>query len=363
MAVFVPYKNLVEITGLIHDDTWRTSGSLINFLQNPTASGVLIRVQNGNAGACNGGVYGLAGGGTDANWNQSMAPSGGFVNAVRFQKNIGATSTGLSWIRYRLENALVKAYIVGEFQAGIAWDPIGITVNPDSWEDNNVWLDRTVTVLGDDAVGDVEAVILSFTAANTGDDGLIGLRAKGSANEDLFGLTFGEAGLGWEAVKVDSNGQYQIYCTAKEDVFIQGTLIQELGYIRKNSGYTAIEDPQKETLGVVGAWTVDDLAALVPESCRVAVMKWGEDTVAVALGVREVGGVDEGFIVNDSQRLGCQVLRLPLSKEYEYLTSQAAKGLHVVGYEAYEPDEDALTVAIDSGVSLVIEGNSSAGVG
>jgi len=365
MAVFVPYQNYVEITGLTHDGVWRNSADLSGFLQNPSATGVILRIQNEDGSARIGGAFGILGGGVE--WLHSMASFGGCYNLVHFQLD-GAAATGLRQIRYNLAVANVTVYIVGELHAGIAWQPYGITVNPDAWGDNNTWLDRTVTVLGDDAVGDVEAVLLSFTAVDTLADGQIGLRAKGSTylDDEKYGLTFNEAAIGWQAVKVDSNGEYQIYCTAKEDPFTQGTLIKELGYIRKGAGYTAILNPINEDPGEGSfpAGSTVSLADLVPESCRVAVMAWGMTAPVAIAGTRQVGSANGGFVLNEDASLGCEVRRLTLlEKEFEFVNTQAAKKLFVLGYESYEPVENAATVTIDSEVDVVIEGGNSMGVG
>ena len=367
MSVFVPYTELVEITGLTHDAINRVSGDLSAFLKNPSASGMLVRVVNGNAGAASGGVWGINGGADT--WYQALpGTSGAVINAVRFEKDLGAVyTTGLNRMRYKLENASVKAYIVGEFHAGIAWHPVAVTVNPTAWAEHNTWLDRTVTVLGTDSVADVEAVILSFTAGNIAAAGSIGLRAKGSTNADIFGLTKNEGGMGWEAVKVDSNGQYQVYGSMKEDPLTVGTFIKELGYIRKGAGYTAIEDPQKETLATLGAYDMHSISAIAPASARTAVLKWGwlsGTTAGVYAVAREKDASYGVYIIVAEERAGCQVVPLNLDLEFEYFDTLADMGMYIVGYESYEPaDTSAATLTVDSGTSLVIESNSPGGIG
>ena len=365
MAVIVPYETFVEITGLTHDNTHRTSGDLSAFLQNPSATGIIVNVKNTNAAGAVGGVYGVNSGGTS--WADTLAgTAGGLYCAVRFQ-TLGRPANGLKYMKYVLENAGVKAYIVGEFHSGLAWHHVSIQIEPLVYADNNQWLDRTVTVLGTDSVSDVEAVVLTFATQDTTADGFMGLRAKGSSHEELFGLTYAKQGQGWEIVKVDSNGQYQIYCSAKEDPYTQGTLIKEMGYIRKNAGYTAIEDPVQETLADFGAWATPSFAGTVPASARTVVTKWGWQTGSVAASFSVVHETPDGtvgsYVIFGEERSGCEVTHMNLASEVGYISTHAGMGLWVVGYESYEPADDTTTLTIDSEVDLVIESNSPGGIG
>jgi len=371
MAVFVPYKEAVEITGLTHDNTYRNSGDLSGLLQNPSATGILVKIQNHNAGAGKGGAFGVGFGGDD--WYQEVmyGTAGAMTNVVPFQLNgTGASNTGLRQVRYNLENALVKVWILGEFHAGIAWHSFGRTVNPTLWGDSGDWIDRTVYVgdTGDD-VGDVEAVILTFTSTWVT---AIGLRAKGSANADIFNMAVDEQGMGWEIVKVDANGEYQVNILMKEDPFAIACYIKEVGYIRKGAGYTAIEDPQETGDGAVAEYTVTTIVEVgapplpLPESCRAVILKSGylsgTDATGV-LGSRDVGSTNSVYYVYPQQRMGCEMVNLNLEKEFEYIRSVAAFGQYVVGYQSYEPVEDTTTLKIDSGRTVTISGNSSGGVG
>jgi hypothetical protein len=264
--------------------------------------------------------------------------------------------------RVYVETADVKFYIVGELHAGCVFNQVSmsIDVSPTVAGDLATWIDRTVTLVGDDTYADVEAVILSYRISNSNADW--NARRKGSTWAETF-LGNLNSGCGWMPVGTDSNGQYQVYVTGKAEPFGIYTQLKEIGYIKKGT-YNAITNPTDEEVAASsGAWATVDLSGTIPEGGRVACVKWGWQAGVVGNPesyLREFGSTNSiGGRVYLETQVTSPIVKLSSDRECEYTLGIASMDLYVLGYEDYSPIAENSTVIIDGdeeGGALSIDG-------
>jgi hypothetical protein len=345
---FYPYTDKVEIPPCTPDGTWHTT-DVASLLENDDAVGVIVQLEAISGGQPSVGCIGI-----DQHHTSYIAAlvNGGYNTTVAwFRPESGKQ------IETRREDGAGRFYIVGEFRSPNVrfhlWDSAidAIVLHPlEGSGDQSTWVDQTVTLVGDDAVSDVEAVIIDVRALAS--VGTWSARKKGSAWTPVSVHTVPPITCSWRVVPVDSNGQYQTYFSAKAfpewgDHFEA----YEVGYIKK-SAYKGIESPVDEGLSTANEWQTVDFSGSVPANARTIVASWlyptGTCNSPVAC-LRRIGSSDGPVKLPTQSSGGAQVVRLNSDLQCEaYLSVGAgAMDLYVLGYEEYAGDG---SLNIDSGV-------------
>ena len=339
MASIYPYKNYIEIP-VSTFGSWHFI-DVSQYLENSTARGVIVEIHNTDASnEREGDCYGFNQ--HNDGWINDIYRNGYVSMVARFK---GEDKI----LRVRLENADVKLYLTGELQAGCVFNQASqsIGVSPTEVGDLVTWLDRTVTLVGDDSYADVEAVILSVRSINV--DAQWGARCKGSSWNDTFASDL-ISGRCWQPTGVDANGQYQVWVMGKVEPPEIWTDIREIGYIKKGT-YTSVLNPAAETLAQAAyVWETLDLSGTVPVGGRVAIVKWGWLSGVVGnpmAYVRELGSTNGPGLIQIENQVTSPIVKLNEDRECQYTLLNTNQKLFVLGYEDYSPIAENSTLIID----------------
>ena len=198
MTTVLKYLNEVEAVGF----TQSAAGAVVDlapFLKNTTAKGVILRL------AAQGRELFIGAWSIGESQRSTKVFStlhvhtmvnllGGTTINVLVNDNIGNTSKS------------ARLYITGELHDDVVLHTgTEVEIRTTSAE-QNTWIDRTVTLIGGDSIGDVQAVIVTTQSA---DDNDFGVREKGST--DLPMGSPAESGAHWFIVGVNGDGVYQTY--------------------------------------------------------------------------------------------------------------------------------------------------------
>ena len=340
------HTDRIEIS-FTKDDTWKTVD--LSSLVSNSAVGVFLEELN-TCTDCNNDVMGQS---TDDSIYANQTDK---LNIQTYGTHFVGFPSDSQNVRLRGFDSTSKVYIRAEvYEPDFVFRSRADTASLlHSFSDGeaNTWVDKTVTPLGSDEVGDIGAVIITRSAPSNTTSW--GVREKGSTDaEQVMEVAFGSAGT--DIVGVDGDGKYQLYAGAKDDnpdVFY--AVYYEIGYILK-SKLTTITNPADEGISTTGGSYEDiDFSSTIPSGAGFALIRWRNTGGLTRLGhTRPNGSTDTAASMALSVRARSNnLVSLDDLRHAEYTVDNLSAQLWITGYI----EREAFSSRI-KGNKLIIKGN------
>lgn len=217
----------------------------------------------------------------------------------------------------------------------------------------NAWINRSVTLEGDDQASDVKAVLIcAVRFAPTDSDRDWCVRGLGSTHTRLWANTSYQALFFTPSAAPD--GEYQFWQEGKVDPFAKYTHICELGYVKDGASFEAILNPLDENPATSATWQTDTAGPRV---------RPGADGIFAVQALKPNGGGDENPKDHGLRAIGstngsgwtpflyapfdcgCAV-RLNDSKQYEYLAASQEPETWILAYTMIAEASGSATVKL-----------------
>lgn len=216
----------------------------------------------------------------------------------------------------------VHVEICAEFWSpGAVMHSSRINRSPTQQSEQNAWINKTVSLEGGDAAGDIEAVILtSLTNLDNSTVCNVGCRGYGSTSTRLWYSTY-HSEMKFYVVAAP-NAQYQVYVDGSLKSFSPFGIVYEIGYIKSGYGLHSIlnytdEGPSAST------WTTRSTTTVpVGAEGMFAIQRETPDQISGGLwfhGLREMSSSDiERICPSVAACDSCDPVKLDDSRQYKF---------------------------------------------
>lgn len=336
MSTFVAYQDEVEVIGLpVGDGDWHDF-DLEPFLADPTAKAVVLRGVYGSGTTPM--LMGFRGINDNLIWttpivgpryiNTCVSLAGG--TTIQVSSTVGSTP---------------KAFIIGEVHDAVIHSAgINLLTKDGEW---NLWIDRQPTLVGDDVLNDIGAVIVR-TIVNVVDTHH-GIRERGSGDPSSWQTW--DLGSAWFVIGLNENGYYQTLTSGKVEISLPYVNFVEVGYILKSSGVVTVRNVKEEAPPVnYPDWDILDLSATVQpidEGAFVVGYEWYnyDGTPRHTFG-KAVGSADVNRSMINVECRVTQMVPVNSARQIEYRIRDPITKLYIMWWEG------PLATAVDAEAAI-----------